>query len=129
MSFSRTIINGRLTADPEIKTFSDGTEYCNFTVAVTRGYKDKSGNRPSDFFSCKVTRGGSALLQKYFKKGDGIMLEGAMESRKYEKDGVNHIVWELNVSGINFPDGKKVGEGEIREPVMEELPDDEPLPF
>ena len=101
------VIMGRLTADPELKTFPDGSEYCNFTVAVDREYKDKEGNRPTDFFDCKTTKQGAVFVCKYFKKGDGIALKGSMEQNRTEKDGQKKVFWNLRVHKTEFPPSKK----------------------
>lgn len=42
--YSKTILIGRLTADPERKTTPQGTSLCNFRIAVDRAYKDGDGN-------------------------------------------------------------------------------------
>ena len=46
---NKIVIIGRLTRDPELKSTNAGTSVCNFSVAVDRTYRDKEGNRPTDF--------------------------------------------------------------------------------
>ena len=36
---------GRLSRDAEIKYLQDGTAVCNFSIAVSEKYKNKSGER------------------------------------------------------------------------------------
>ena len=45
---NRSQISGRITKDPELKRTPSGTEVVRFTVAVDRGYKDKSGSWQSE---------------------------------------------------------------------------------
>ena len=47
---------GRLTKDPEVKLTSNQTQFCNFTVAVDRRFKDSNGQRQADFISCVAWR-------------------------------------------------------------------------
>ena len=95
-------IMGRLTRDPELTTSQSGVEMCKYSVAVDR-QKDKNGNKKTDFFNCVAFGQGGAFVNKYFKKGDGIIVHGRMESSKSEKDG--KIYWSLNVEDVEFPAG------------------------
>ena len=40
---------GRLTKDPEVKLTSNQTQFCNFTIAVDRRFKDQNGQRQADY--------------------------------------------------------------------------------
>lgn len=121
---------GRVTKDIEIQTTSSGTEYANFSVAVDRK-KNKDGEKLTDFFDCTAWSKSAAFVQKYFKKGDGILIEGRMESRKWQdKDGNNRTSWGINIDNIDFPIGK-AGSGSGSTPTAEFTPvsDSEELPF
>ena len=93
-------IMGRLTRDPELTTGQSGVEMCKYSVAVDR-QKDKNGNRKTDFFNCVAFGQGGAFVNKYFHKGDGIIVHGRMESNKSEKDG--RIYWTLMAEKHDFP--------------------------
>lgn len=93
-------IMGRLTRDPELTTSQSGVEMGKYTVAVDR-QKDKNGNKKTDFFNCVAFGQGGAFVQKYFHKGDGIIVHGRMESNKSEKDG--RIYWTLVAEKHDFP--------------------------
>ena len=108
---NKIMIHGRLARDPELKTTNNGIEVCSFTVAVDRPVKSKDGERQSDFFSCTAWRQGAAFVNKYFHKGDGIIIEGSMQSRQYEKDGQKRTAWDLMVDRIEFPAAKKSDNG------------------
>ena len=97
---NKIVIIGRLTRDPELKSTNAGTSVCNFSVAVDRTYRDKEGNRPTDFFDISVFGATAEFVAKYFKKGSSIAISGAMESRKFvDKDGNNRIAWLLRRPG------------------------------
>lgn len=104
---NKIIITGRLTKDPELRTTGSGVEVCGFTVAVDRK-TGKGGEKKSDFFDCTAWRQSGVFVEKYFKKGDGITVEGSMESEKYtDKDGNNRTAWKLTVDNVEFPFAKK----------------------
>lgn len=107
---NKIIITGRLTRDTEIKAANTGTEYCNFTVAVDRRAK-KGEEKRADFFDCTAWGKTAAFVNQYFKKGDGIVIDGRMESRKYvDKDGNNRTAWGVTVDNVEFAQGKAKGD-------------------
>lgn len=108
---NKIIITGRLSRDPELKTTNNGVEFCNFSVAVDRRHKDADGTRKADFFNVTAWRQAGVFVNQYFKKGDGINIEGRMESRKYvDKEGNNRTAWEVQVDNIEFSHGKSGGD-------------------
>ena len=97
---------GRITKDIDLQTTKTGTEYCKFTVAVNRK-KDKNGEQKADFVDCTAWNKTAAFVQKYFKKGDGIIVLGRFESDKYTgKDGMTRTNWSVNVREVYFPASK-----------------------
>lgn len=111
---NKIIITGRITKDTELKVTDSGKEYCNFSVAVDRRFKNKDveSEKHTDFFDCTAWGKSGAFVDKYFGKGDGITVEGRMESRKYtDKDGNNRVFWGVTCENIEFPLGNKKGGG------------------
>ena len=106
-----SIISGRLGRDPELKTGQSGAEFCNFNVAVDRK-PDKDGNKATDWFRCTAFDKTAVLIDKYFKKGDGIEIEGRMENSPFEDKDTKKTrdSWQLMVERVEFPKGKS-GEG------------------
>jgi single-strand DNA-binding protein len=100
-------IHGRLTKDPELRQTQSGVSVCNFSVAVDRAYKNGE-DKQTDFFSCVAWRGLGELISKNFHKGKEILVSGEMQSRKYEKDGATHTIWELVANNMDFC-GNKIG--------------------
>jgi single-strand DNA-binding protein len=41
--FSKAIITGNITRDPELRTTTSGSSVCSFTVAVNRNYRGTDG--------------------------------------------------------------------------------------
>ena len=101
---------GRITKDIELQTGKTGSEYCKFTVAIDRE-KDKNGDKKTDFVDCTAWNKTAAFIQKYFKKGDGIIVLGRFESDKYTgKDGISRTNWSVNVREVYFPASKNKSE-------------------
>jgi single-strand DNA-binding protein len=94
---------GRLTKDPEVKLTSNQTQFCNFTIAVDRRFKDANGQRQADFISCVAWRQTAAFVCRYFGKGNMLAVEGQIQTRTYQaKDGTNRHVTEVVVDNASF---------------------------
>ena len=99
------IIHGRITKAPELKTVGSGSEVCKFTVAVNRPVgKDKE--KVADFFDVDAWGQSGVFVEKYFKVGDGVIVQGEMQSRKYEKDGEKRTAWGIHANRIEFAEKK-----------------------
>ena len=103
---NKVILTGRLTKDIEVKTTANDKEYCSFTIAVDRKFKDADGNRQADFISCTAWNKTAEFLGKYFHKGSRIGICGSIQTRSYEKDGQKVFVTEVLVEEAEFLDSK-----------------------
>ena len=128
---------GRLTKDPEVKLTSNQTQYCNFTVAVDRRFKDANGQRQADFINCVAWKQTAVFIQKYFKKGSRIGLAGSIQTRSYEdQNGQKHFITEVLVEEAEFVESNASAETQpapssapIPEPDQTSLEPSGALPF
>lgn len=94
---------GRLTKEPELKLTANQTQFCNFTIAVDRKYKDANGNRQADFINCLAWKQTAVFIQKYFHKGNKIGICGSIQTRSYDdQNGVKKFVVEVLVEDVDF---------------------------
>lgn len=99
-------IKGRLVRDPEIRQTQSGVSVTNITVAVDRSYS-AGGEKQTDFFDCVFWRQGAEFVSKHFSKGKEIIVQGKMQSRKWQdKEGNNRISWEIQNAHAEFCGGK-----------------------
>ena len=104
---NKIVLVGRLTRDPEVRSTSAGFATANFTVAVSRNFKNKDGNYDADFLPCVAFRSQADFVSKYFKKGSLIGVEGRVQTRNYDaQDGTKRYVTEVVVENIEFVGGK-----------------------
>jgi len=78
---------GRLTADPEIKELDGGNKVVNITLAVDRKYKDKDGNKITDFIPFALWGKQAENISKISKKGSLVNLDGCINIKEIEVDG------------------------------------------
>lgn len=101
------VIKGRLTKDPELRSTQNGTAVCTVNVAVDRPY---SKDKETDFFTVVFWRQTAEFVSKYFTKGQEILVQGEMQSRKYtDKEGNNRIAWEIKADHVEFCGSKGQG--------------------
>ena len=94
---------GRLTKDPEMKLTSNQTQYCNFTIAVDRRFKDANGQRQTDFINCVAWKQTAVFIQKYFGKGSRIGIAGSIQTRTYDdQEGQKHFITEVLAEEAEF---------------------------
>lgn len=106
---NKSIIQGRLTKEVELKTTANDISVCSFTLANDTGYGD---NKKTNFINCVAWRGTAELLSKYVKKGQMIIISGSLQVRTWEKDGKKHYATEVVADEINFCGDKKTDKQE-----------------
>lgn len=78
------VLQGRLVADPELRTTQSGISVTSFRVAVDRDFSGQDGSRQADFIDIVAWRGTAEFVCKYFVKGQMIVLQGRVQTRSYE---------------------------------------------
>lgn len=74
-------IVGRLVGDPTIKELEDNKKVCNFTVAVSRPFKNANGEYETDFFPVSVWNTIAESTAEYCKKGDILGIKGRLQGK------------------------------------------------
>lgn len=127
-------LQGRLTRDPELRQTGSGVAVCSFTVAWSEKYKETETKL---FLNCTAWRGTGELVSKYFRKGQEIVVEGALSTREWtDKEGNKRSIVELTADKVHFC-GPKQESGNAPDPAYAatggeqfgELEDDGELPF
>ena len=70
--FSKAIITGNITRDPELRTTPNGSSVCSFSVAVNRVFRDSSGKQQEDvsFIDCSAWGKLGEMIAQYAKKAE-----------------------------------------------------------
>ena len=99
---NRVILMGRITHDLEIRQTPGGNSVLSFNIA-DRSYAKQGEDRQTDFISCVAWNKRAEFIEKYFKKGRMIALEGQLRTRTYDdKNGSRHYITEVYVDNISF---------------------------
>ena len=104
-------IMGRLVKDPELRRTQSGVAVCSFTVAVDRDFQSReAAEKQTDFIDVVAWRQTAEFVSKYFTKGRMIVVDGSLQSRKWQdKTGQNRVSWEVLANNIYFGGSKRDG--------------------
>lgn len=104
--FHQTIVVGRVGANPEVRYTTSGQAVANLSLAVTEKYKEKE---TTTWYRVQLWGKLAELAGEYVTKGMMLLIEGRMNTREYEKDGVKRESWELIANVMKFLSSKKEG--------------------
>jgi single-strand DNA-binding protein len=103
---NRTILAGRLVADPEVRYTSNEVAVAHFKVAINRGSK-KNGTDTTDYIGCVAFGGLAKICGEYLKKGRLVAVEGRLQIRSYEsKEGQKKSATEVIIDDMQMLDFK-----------------------
>lgn len=96
---------GNLTADPEMRTTSNGSTVANFSIASTPRTWNRNTNQFEDgqalFLRCSAWRDLASHCAQSLRKGMRVIAQGRLQQRSYQaQDGSNRTVIELQVDEI-----------------------------
>jgi single-strand DNA-binding protein len=104
MYLNKAMIFGNLTRDPEMKALPSGMQVCSFSLATNRVYNDRDGKRQeiADYHNVVVFGKQAENCAKYLTKGSSTYVEGRMQTRSWEKDGVKQYRTEVIADRVQF---------------------------
>jgi len=96
-SVNKVILVGSLGRDPEVRFMPNGEAVANFSMATSENWKDKSGvkQEKTEWHNIVAYRKLAEIIGEYVKKGHPIYIEGKLQTRKWEKDGVTRYTTEI----------------------------------
>ena len=105
-SINKAIIVGHLGRDPEMRSFPNGDQVANVTIATTDKWKDKQTGemREATEWHRVVFNGRLAeIVGQYLRKGSQVYVEGSLRTRKWtDKDGVEKHSTEIRADSMQM---------------------------
>lgn len=103
---NKVILMGRLCADPELRNTQSGIAVCRFRIAVNRQYS-KSSDQKADFINIVSWRQQAEFVNRYFRKGSMIIVEGKLQNADYtDSNGVKHYAMDVQADNVTFGESK-----------------------
>ncbi|MEM9781298.1 MAG: single-stranded DNA-binding protein [Pseudomonadota bacterium] len=121
-SVNKVILIGNLGADPEVRSFQNGGQVCNLSVATSERWRDRNSGENREktewhkvaIFNENLVR----LAQQYLRKGSKVYLEGQLETRKWQdQSGQDRYTTEVVLrpyrGEMTFLDGRDGPQGQV----------------
>lgn len=114
MSVNKVILVGNVGKDPDIRYFEkeENKRYtvANFTLATTERMYNSQSNQTTErteWHNIVAWRGLATLAEKYVKKGSQLYVEGRLQTRNWEKDGIVRYTTEIIADNIQLLGSKR----------------------
>ena len=106
---NKVILVGNLGRDPEVRYAASGTAVTNITLATTDSWRDKSSGEKTEKTEWhRVVLFGrlGEIAGEYLRKGSQVYIEGRLQTRKWEKDGIDRYTTEIVASEMQMLGGR-----------------------
>ncbi len=106
-SLNKVQLIGNLGKDPELKYTSAGVAVATFSIATSDSWKDQEGNAQerTEWHNIVAWRKLAEICGEWLKKGKRVYIEGRLQTRTYEKDGVKRYMTEIVADQMIMLDG------------------------
>lgn len=101
---NKVIICGRLGQDPELKHTQSGQAVCNLSVATSKKWKNDKGEQfeKTEWHRVIIWGKSGENSARYLTKGREVLIEGELQTRNWEKDGVTHYITEIVANNVQY---------------------------
>ena len=132
-SFNKVIIMGRLTRDVELRTTSGGNSVIDLGLAINERRLGANGEWVDaiQFVDITFWNRKAEVIAQYFKKGSPILIEGALQLDRWEKDGKKFSKLKVRGTEFSFVGNKSEmenGNGKAEPELVTAMVDDD-IPF
>ena len=101
---NKVILLGNLGRDPEVRSTPSGQSVASFSLATSRKWRDKNGNKQeeTEWHNIVVWGKQAEIAGQYLKKGKQIFLEGRLQTRSWEDRQSGEKKYRTEVVCDNF---------------------------
>lgn len=125
---NKVILVGRLGQSPEVRYSAQGTAVCNLSLATGESWKDKNTGQAQERTEWHriVLYGKLAeVAGQYLSKGSKVYIEGKLQTREWERDGIKRYTTEVVVDmqgRMQMLDSKGVNLAQNSRPAPQQQP-------
>jgi single-strand DNA-binding protein len=104
LGYSKIQIMGNVGSTPDCRVLPSGDHVVNFSVAVTRRFKDREDHpkEVTDWFRISAFNGIGSACANHLQTGDGVFVEGRLQVRTFDSRNVEQTVIEIIPSVVRF---------------------------
>ena len=106
---NKAIIVGNLGQDPEKKVTENGITITTFSVATTEKWKDKNSGEnleQTEWHRVVTFRRLAEICADFLRKGSKVYIEGKLQTRSWEKDGIKRYSTEIVAQEMKMLDSR-----------------------
>lgn len=134
MSVNKFIGIGNLGRDPEMRFMPNGNAVCNFSIAISEKYKDKTSGdwkEVTEWINVAMFGKLAEIAGEYLKKGSKLYVEGKLKTEKYtDKSGVEKYSTKVVAEKMEMLNTRTEGAAAPSKPLEpESFDDDSSIPF
>ena len=120
---NKVMVIGHLGRDPEMRYTPSGRPVTNFNVATSRSWKTSDNERRTETEWFNVVAWGSLaeICNQYLVKGQQVYIEGRLQTRRWEEDGVHRSTVEIVAKEMVMLGKRKQKDQEADHEDMEDL--------
>ena len=98
-SVNKIFLLGNVGQEPQVKTFDNGDQITNFSLATSDQWTDKQGEKrdSTEWHNCVAYRQLAKIAADFIRKGSKVFVEGRIKTRSWEKEGVKQYRTEVEV--------------------------------
>jgi len=104
-SVNKVILIGNLGRDPELRFTPTGMALCTFSIATSRKWRDKQTNEMKELTNWHrivLWDKQAELAKQYLTKGSSVYIEGRIETRSWDDNGVKKYMTEIVGQRLEF---------------------------
>lgn len=112
-NLNKVLLMGNLTRDPQLTYLPSQTPVVEFGLAMNRRFKKQDGSMGDEtcFVDCRMFGKRAETVNKYFKKGEPIFVEGRLQYDQWQaQDGTKKSRLRVFVENFEFI-GRGGGQG------------------
>jgi len=106
---NKVILVGNVGNDPEVRYMPNGNAVANISIATSDSWKDRNTGEQQErtewhrvvFFNRLAE-----IVEQYVKKGTKLYLEGRLQTRSYEQDGIKKYSTEIVANEMQMLDSR-----------------------
>lgn len=97
---NKVILVGTCGQDPEVKYLPNGSAVTNLSLATSEQWTDKQTNQKvekTEWHRVSLFGKVAEIAGEYCRKGSQVYIEGKLQTREWEKDGIKRYTTEIIV--------------------------------
>jgi len=121
---NKVALVGRLTKDPDVRQSASG-QVTTFTIAVDRSFRNRNGERETDFIRIVTFSKLAEICGQYLSKGRLVSVSGRIQTGSYDaQDGTKRYTTDVVADEVDFLTGR----GDTQQPQAQQQSAAQPAP-